>query len=209
MKRIFCAKPLVATAIALGAVVAASAAHARSDVVFSIGVNAPVGYVAPAPVYVQPRPVYVQPQPVYVQPQPIYVQPQPTTATPTTCNAAARTATGTAMAWRTASIATRAGSTRVPPTTTAGEDGTTTACPTASTARRRIRTATDARRSQRPHRTLSQGARTQCRATDPRQAPVSTPRPSTRCLNRFRLLFAASLTPPNASANFSPRVSGS
>ena len=76
MKRLFCAKPLVATAIALGAVVAASAAHARSDVVFSIGVNTPGGYVVPAPVYVQPRPVYVQPQPVYVQPQPVYVQPR-------------------------------------------------------------------------------------------------------------------------------------
>ena len=76
MKRLFCAKPLVATAIALGAVVAASAAHARSDVVFSVGVNAPGGYVVPAPVYVQPHPVYVQPQPVYVQPQPIYVQPR-------------------------------------------------------------------------------------------------------------------------------------
>jgi len=82
MKRIFCAKPVVATAIALGAVVAASAAHAHSDVVFSIGVNAPIGYAAPAPVYVQPRPVYVQPQPiygqpVYVQPQPVYVQTRP------------------------------------------------------------------------------------------------------------------------------------
>jgi hypothetical protein len=76
MKRLFCAKPLVATVIALGAVAAASVAHARSDVVFSIGVNAPGGYVVPAPVYVQPQPVYVQPQPVYVQPQPIYVQPR-------------------------------------------------------------------------------------------------------------------------------------
>ena len=75
MKRLFSAKPIVATAIALGAVVAASAAHARSDVVFSIGVNTP-GYIVPAPVYVQPHPVYVQPRPVYVQPQPIYVQPR-------------------------------------------------------------------------------------------------------------------------------------
>jgi len=82
MNRIFSAKPLVATAIALGAIVAASAAHAHSDVVFSIGVNAPVGYAAPAPVYVQPRPVYVQPEPVYVQPQPVYVQPQPVYAQP-------------------------------------------------------------------------------------------------------------------------------
>jgi hypothetical protein len=76
MKRLFCAKPLVATAIALGAVAAASVAHARSDVVFSVGVNVPGGYVQPAPVYVQPAPVYVQPRPVYVQPQPIYVQPR-------------------------------------------------------------------------------------------------------------------------------------
>ena len=72
MKRIFSAKPLVAVAIALGAVVAASAAHARSDVIVSIGLNAPHAYVQPAPVYVEPRPVYVQPRPVYVQPQPVY-----------------------------------------------------------------------------------------------------------------------------------------
>ena len=76
MKRLFCAKPLVAGAIALGAVATASVAHARSDVVFSVGVHAPGGYAVPAPVYVQPRPVYVQPHPVYVQPQPIYVQPR-------------------------------------------------------------------------------------------------------------------------------------
>ena len=56
--------------------VGASAAHARSDVAVSIGINAPIGYVQPAPVYVQPQPVYVQPQPVYVQPQPVYVQPR-------------------------------------------------------------------------------------------------------------------------------------
>jgi hypothetical protein len=65
MKRLFSAKPLVAAAVALGAVVAASAAHARSDVVFSIGVNVPGGYAQPAPVYVQPQPVYVQPRPAY------------------------------------------------------------------------------------------------------------------------------------------------
>ena len=72
MKRRFSAKPLVAAAVALGAVVAASAAHARSDVVFSIGLNVPGGYVQPQPVYVQPQPVYVQPQPVYVQPHAAY-----------------------------------------------------------------------------------------------------------------------------------------
>ena len=65
MKRLFSAKPLVAAAIALGAVVAASAAHARSDVMVSIGLNVPVRHVEPAPVYVQPQPVYLQPQPAY------------------------------------------------------------------------------------------------------------------------------------------------
>ena len=77
MNRIFSAKPFVATAIALGAVVAASAAHARSDVFLSIGLNVPVGHVERAPVYVQPQPVYSQPQHVYTQPQPVYAQPQP------------------------------------------------------------------------------------------------------------------------------------
>jgi hypothetical protein len=65
MKRLFSAKPLVAAAVALGAVVAASAAHARSDVFVSIGLNVPVRHVEPAPVYVQPQPVYVQPRPAY------------------------------------------------------------------------------------------------------------------------------------------------
>lgn len=76
MKRITSAKFLAATAVALGAFVAASAAHARTDVYFSIGVPAPV-YVQPAPVYVEPAPVYVQPAPVYVQPRPVYVAPRP------------------------------------------------------------------------------------------------------------------------------------
>jgi hypothetical protein len=66
MNRLFSAKPLVAAAIALGAVVAASAAHARSDVIVSIGLNVPVRHhVEPAPVYVQPQPVYVQPRPAF------------------------------------------------------------------------------------------------------------------------------------------------
>lgn len=77
MKRLFCAKPLAAAAIALGAVAATSAAHARSDLIVSIGFNLPVRHVEPAPVYVQPQPVYVQPRPVHVQPQPVYVQPRP------------------------------------------------------------------------------------------------------------------------------------
>ena len=72
MKRLFSAKPLVAAAVALGAIGLASAAHARSDVILSIGLNAPYGYVQPAPVYVAPQPVYVQPRPVYVPPQTVY-----------------------------------------------------------------------------------------------------------------------------------------
>jgi hypothetical protein len=65
MKRLFSAKSIAVAAIALGAVGLASAAHARSDVVVSIGLNSGFGFVQPAPVYVQPRPVYVQPQTVY------------------------------------------------------------------------------------------------------------------------------------------------
>jgi hypothetical protein len=72
MKRLFSARTFAAAALALGAVGVASAAHARSDVMLSIGVNAPYGYVQPAPVYVEPQPVYVQPRSVYVQPQTVY-----------------------------------------------------------------------------------------------------------------------------------------
>jgi hypothetical protein len=74
MKRLLSAKSIAVAALALGAVGAASAAHARSDVFFSIGV--PGAYVSNAPVYVQPEPVYVQPQPVYVAP-PVYRYEQP------------------------------------------------------------------------------------------------------------------------------------
>jgi hypothetical protein len=70
MNRLFSAKPLLAAAVALGAVGAASAAHA-GDLALSIGFASPA-YVAPAPVYVQPEPVYVQPRPVYVQPSVTY-----------------------------------------------------------------------------------------------------------------------------------------
>jgi hypothetical protein len=72
MNRLFSARSFAAAALALGAIGVASAAHARSDVILSIGVNAPYGYVQPAPVYVEPQPVYVQPRPVYVQPQTIH-----------------------------------------------------------------------------------------------------------------------------------------
>jgi len=76
MKRILSSKSVAAAAVALCAFAGASVAHARSDVVFSIGVQSPGVYVHPAPVYVQQSPVYVQPRPVYTQP-PVYVQSQP------------------------------------------------------------------------------------------------------------------------------------
>ena len=51
MKRLFSARTFAAAALALGAVGVASAAHARSDVILTVGVGAPYGYVQPAPVY--------------------------------------------------------------------------------------------------------------------------------------------------------------
>jgi len=86
---------LGAAAVALAAL-ASSPAMARSDVAWSIGINAAPGlsigatnapyYAQPAPVYV-PQPVYSQPvypsnyyvqsAPVYVQPAPIYYRPAP------------------------------------------------------------------------------------------------------------------------------------
>ncbi|MBA3774302.1 MAG: hypothetical protein H0X13_17980 [Ramlibacter sp.] len=77
MNRLLSPKSFAAAAVVMGVFAAASAAHARSDVYFSIGLQSPGVYVQPQPVYVQPQPVYVQPQPVYVQPQPVYVQPRP------------------------------------------------------------------------------------------------------------------------------------
>ncbi len=72
MKRLFSARSLVVAAVALGAVGLASAAHAGTDVTFSIGVNAPYGYAQPVYGYAEPAPVYVDPQPVYVQPRTVY-----------------------------------------------------------------------------------------------------------------------------------------
>lgn len=77
MNRLLNTRFVAATALALGALAAASVAQARSDVYFSIGVQGPGGYVQPAPVYVQPAPVYLQPRPVYAHPRPVYVEPQP------------------------------------------------------------------------------------------------------------------------------------
>ena len=72
------------TALVYLAMSAASSAHARSDVTFSIGIHAPRahGYAAPVhvpPPYgvVQPRPVFVQPRPYYVQSAPVFSQPRP------------------------------------------------------------------------------------------------------------------------------------
>lgn len=77
MRRSTFTKSLATAGLVLGALGAASAAHARSDVYFSVGVQSPGVYVQPAPVYVQPQPAYVAPQPVYVAPRPVYVEPQP------------------------------------------------------------------------------------------------------------------------------------
>lgn len=67
-----------AAALAIAAMGFAGAAHARSDVQFSVGVVLPgaqVGVTNAYPVYSQP--VYAQPQPVYYPQQPVYRQPQP------------------------------------------------------------------------------------------------------------------------------------
>ena len=76
MKLCIRTKFLAASALALAAFGAASAAHARSDVYFSFGVQAAPGvYLEPAPVYVLPQPVYIQPRPVYQPPRAVYVPP--------------------------------------------------------------------------------------------------------------------------------------
>jgi hypothetical protein len=96
-------------AVAVAGALAAPAAHAGTNVYWSVGINAPIHpgvtvgtvvsnvpapvYVpqpvyAPAPVVVYPAPVvyappvYVAPRPVYVQPHPVYVQPRPVYAHP-------------------------------------------------------------------------------------------------------------------------------
>ena len=76
MKASLSVKLLAGAVLAVAGLGVASAAHARSDVYFSIGLQGAPVYVEPAPVYVQPRPVYVQPQPVYEQ-RPVYVESEP------------------------------------------------------------------------------------------------------------------------------------
>ena len=85
-------RTLAVAAVVLGGLAAASAAHARSDVHFSIGLNVPGVYVQPAPVYTRPAPVYVQPAPVYVQPAPVYYGGGPVSTTATTTAATTATA---------------------------------------------------------------------------------------------------------------------
>ena len=58
MKQLISNHLVAAVAIGLGGFAAASSAHARSDVYFSIGVQVPGVYLEAAPVYVQPRPFY-------------------------------------------------------------------------------------------------------------------------------------------------------
>lgn len=75
MKNLFAVLKLVAAGVGLAALGAASVAHARDNVYWSVGIDAApgvtVGVGNARPVYVQP-PMYVQPAPVYVQPQPVY-----------------------------------------------------------------------------------------------------------------------------------------
>ena len=78
MQRFFSAKPVLAIAVALGSLAAASGAHAgvMSNAVVSVSVGAPVRHVQPAPVYVQPAPVYYESAPVYYGPS-YYAAPAP------------------------------------------------------------------------------------------------------------------------------------
>jgi hypothetical protein len=67
MIRLISTKSLLASAIALGAVVAGSAAHARSDVTLAVDLNPPHRHVQPAPVFVQHQKApttYTQPRTV-------------------------------------------------------------------------------------------------------------------------------------------------
>lgn len=73
-------RPLAAVAVvALAAV--GSAAQARDNVFFSVGIDAApgvsIGVTNARPVVIAPAPIYVAPQPVYVAPRPVYVAPQP------------------------------------------------------------------------------------------------------------------------------------
>lgn len=80
MKPSISAKAAVVASIVLAGMGMAQAAHARTNVVFTVGVQAPAyyapqPYVVPAPVYVRARPVYAAPQPVYAAPAEVYGRP--------------------------------------------------------------------------------------------------------------------------------------
>ena len=87
-------KWIASGAVAAAALLGASAASARGDVSWSVGVNLPgvalgvaaptyyapppVYYAPPPPVYYRPAPpVYYRPAPVYYAPPPVYYRPAP------------------------------------------------------------------------------------------------------------------------------------
>ena len=77
MRHLISTQSLAAAAVALVAFAAASSAHARSDVQFSIGVQVPGAYVYSGPVY-GPPPTYYVPAPTYYVPAaPNYYVPAP------------------------------------------------------------------------------------------------------------------------------------
>jgi hypothetical protein len=80
-------RPLAAVAL-VAATGWAGAAHAGSNVYWSVGIDAAPGVsiglgntrpvvMAPAPVFVAPAPVYVAPRPIFVAPRPVVLVPQP------------------------------------------------------------------------------------------------------------------------------------
>jgi thrombospondin type 3 repeat protein len=69
MIRLFSNKSLIASAITLGALMAGSAAHARTDVTLVLDLNSPHRYAQPAPVFVQHQQIPLQARTVYMQPQ--------------------------------------------------------------------------------------------------------------------------------------------
>ena len=69
MIRFISTKSLIASAIALGAVGAGSAAHARTDVTLIVDTGTSQRYVQPAPVFVQHQQAPVQTRTIYTQPQ--------------------------------------------------------------------------------------------------------------------------------------------
>ena len=75
MQSVFTTKSIVAVAIALGSLAAATGARAQGigDAIISVTVGTPVRH---APVVVQPAPVVVHQAPVHVRPAPVPVQPR-------------------------------------------------------------------------------------------------------------------------------------